>query len=308
MSLTRARTMPSPTLPAPVGALLLVALGGCASLSPGGASPVLYEGGSLVALADGGQVALLADGGVVPVFSFFVTSLAALQRLSGSQSGFGGDLRFGETGSGAGLRGADKLCATIAEGSLTGASLKPWRAFLSVAKGDDGAQVNAIDRIGPGPWFDRLGRRFALERADLLSDRPTSADSAIKNDFPNEDGVPNHAPSGSSAVDNHDMLTGSNASGALYGATSTCADWTGNTGAEGKPRVGHSWPRSSGASGGGGPGPGGSDDPNNWMSALDEAGCAPGVNLVEMGAPLPNTNTVGSGGGYGGFYCFALVP
>jgi hypothetical protein len=28
-------------------------------------------------------------------FSFFVTSLAALQQLSGSQDGFGGDLRFG---------------------------------------------------------------------------------------------------------------------------------------------------------------------------------------------------------------------
>jgi len=44
------------------------------------------------------------------------------------------------------------------------------------------------------------------------------------------------------------------------------------------------------------------------MSALDEAGCAPGVNLVEMGPPNPNIPTVGSGGGYGGFYCFALTP
>ena len=40
-------------------------------------------------------------------FSFFVTSLKAILELSESDSGFGGDLRFGMTGPGAGLRGAD---------------------------------------------------------------------------------------------------------------------------------------------------------------------------------------------------------
>ena len=44
------------------------------------------------------------------------------------------------------------------------------------------------------------------------------------------------------------------------------------------------------------------------MSALDKSGRAPGINLIEMGGPMPNSNTVGSGGGYGGIYCFALVP
>jgi hypothetical protein len=34
-------------------------------------------------------------------FSFFVTSLKAMQQLSGSEDGFGGDLRFGESGVGA---------------------------------------------------------------------------------------------------------------------------------------------------------------------------------------------------------------
>jgi hypothetical protein len=47
---------------------------------------------------------------------------------------------------------------------------------------------------------------------------------------------------------------------------------------------------------------------NHWMSALDEAGCAPGVSLIEMGGPILSMPTVGSGGGYGGFYCFSLVP
>lgn len=250
---------------------------------------------------DGSGSSTSDGGGTSEKFSFFVTSLAGLRRLSGNQNGFGGDLRFGETGAGAGLRGADKICATLAETSLPGAGGKTWHAFLSAKDDGTGAQVNAIDRIGAGPWYDRLGRVFAASKADLMHTRPVG-DAAIVNDFPNEDGVPNHNPDGTGNVDNHDMLTGSTTTGTLYSASATCLDWTGGTGnktTEGQPRVGHSWPR------GGGGGPGGMD---HWMSSLTESGCAPGVNLVEMGGPIPSSNTVGSGGGYGGFYCFALTP
>jgi hypothetical protein len=275
----------------------LVGVAGC------GLVPVSEDAG----LTDAG-VATAPDGGALPHFSFFVTSLTALQSLSGSQAGFGGDLRFGETGAGAGLRGADKLCATIAERSMPGAGNKPWRAFLSAADDGAGHSVNAIDRIGTGPWYDRLGRVFATRTANLIGDRPTGIDPAIKDDFPNEDGVPNHAPDPTQGqVDNHDTLTGSNAQGQLYSATATCNSWTGNTGTEGKPRVGHSWPRTGGPGGMPGGGPAGMN-PANWMSSLDESGCAPGVNLIESGPPMQNANTVGSGGGYGGFYCFSLVP
>lgn len=243
-------------------------------------------------------------------FSFFVTSLVRLQELSGSQSGFGGDLRYGETGPGAGLRGADKICAEIAELSMPGASRKPWRAFLSAIEGEDGNVVHAIDRIGEGPWYDRLGRVLALQKADLLHDRPEGADPEIINDFPNEDGVPNHQPDPTQPeVDNHDMLTGSDEEGRLYSDTATCLSWTSNAGnrtLEGRPRVGHSWPRFGGP--GGGPGGGGGMNGANWMSSLNESGCAPGVSLIEMGPPQESSRTVGSGGGYGGFYCFALVP
>ena len=341
-------------------------------------------------------------------FSFFVTSLQALQTVSGRQTGFGGDLRYGETGPGAGLRGADKICAAIAERSMPGAGRKPWRAFLSVTDGGDGRPVNAIDRVGNGPWYDRLGRLFANTRAELPNVRPPNAHPAIINDFPNEDGVPNHAPDPTMGqVDNHDMLTGSNERGELYGPMSTCLDWTsarGDVATEGRPRVGHSWPRSGtpvGPMGGDGglvppfmgdggfrppmdgsmfppmgdggmfvpmdggmfppPGDGGGPpDPfapcagrmpgagcsvnlggmramgacqptpdgrlacmipmgmipgggsmtsgDHWISALDEAGCAPGVSLIEMGGPIASMPTVGSGGGYGGFYCFSLTP
>ena len=329
-------------------------------------------------------------GPELPHFSFFVTSLRALQELSNDQNGFGGDLRYGETGPGAGLRGADKLCAAIAERSMPGASSKQWRAFLSASSDGTGAPVHAIDRIGNGPWYDRTGRLLASSRGNLLSDRPLGGDPAIKDDFPNEDGVPNHAPDPIvGQVDNHDMLTGTNDRGQLYGPRSTCLDWTSNSGnvaLEGNPRVGHSWPRNDfGGTDGGLPGldggfpdfdggfpdfdagtspdggdacaglapgascslsvlgmtiagsctagPGGltcrpsmmgfdgggfpfpvgdagisTTSINNWMSSLDESGCAPGVNLIEMGGPSPTQTTVGSGGGYGGFYCFALTP
>jgi hypothetical protein len=134
------------------------------------------------------------------------------------------------------------------------------------------------------------------------------ADPAIINDLPNEYGVPNHAPDGV-LVDNHDILTGSGADGRLYGdARSTCQDWTSSVGTDGNPRCGHSWPRGGGGRGGRFGGFSGTGGMAHWISALDEAGCAPGVNLIETGGPNPFSPTVGSGGGYGGFYCFALAP
>jgi hypothetical protein len=286
-------------------------------------------------------------------FSFFVTSLKAMQQLSGSEDGFGGDLRFGESGVGAGLRGADKICTTIAEQSMPGNG-KTWRAFLSATEGEDGEPVDAIARIGEGPWYDRVGRLIAANKADLAQERPAGADEAIIDDLPNEDGVPNHAPEPMAGeVDNHDVLTGTNERGELFSDDpgSTCNDWTSAVGDTGRPRCGHSWPRRGGPNDGPGPdgpggvmfhGEGGADSlgiggaptggpiigiggmpiaggggplqgnigsGNNWMSALDEAGCAPGAFIVEAGPPGANgTQTVGDGGGYGAIYCFALTP
>ena len=297
-----------------VVALAAAAVGcGDDAATGGGASGGGDQGGSADGAGDAGGGSGDAGGeaggagGGVPVpaehFSFFVTSLKAMQELSGSDAGFGGDLRFGETGPGAGLRGADKICATIADMSMPGASGKVWRAYLSATDDGTGQQVNAIDRVGEGPWYDRLGRTFALTKDDLRTERPTNIDPAIKDDFPNEDGVPNHQPDPTQEeVDNHDTLTGTNENGELYGATSTCDDWTSSSTDSGKPRVGHSWPRYGGPPGGFGDG-----SMAHWMSSLDEAGCAPGVNLIETGPP-GNDGTVGSGGGYGGIYCFALTP
>jgi hypothetical protein len=221
-----------------------------------------------------------STGTGVGKFSFFVTSIVAMRRLSANQNGFGGDLRYGQAD---GLAGADKICTEIAEASMAGAGAKGWRAFLSTST------VNAVDRVGTGPWYDRLGRIVANTPANLQASRPVGADAAIINDLPNENGVPNHNPDGTGQVDNHDTLTGSNMQGKYYGsAASTCNDWTSL--GSGQPRVGHSWP--------GGPS-------QNWSDAMNAGGCAAGVNLSSSGG---GGSTVGGGGGYGGIYCFALTP
>jgi hypothetical protein len=178
--------------------------------------------------------------------------------------------------------------------------------------------VNAISRIGQGPWRDRNGRLFANNLQELLNTRPLNADAAIKNDFPNEYGVANSDPDNTGtpqAVDNHEILTGSGTDGKVYTQTTsstggfpdlsgacgnaeewtvakaTCWDWTSSE-PQGCPRVGHSWPGVSGP---------------HWISLFNEGGCAPGGNLAQTGG-LDGTRRVGAAGGYGGFYCFAVAP
>jgi hypothetical protein len=275
------------------------------------------SGGSISAGEAGNSAGGATANPLLEKFSFFVTSLTSIKAVSGSEEGFGGDLRFGETGEGAGLRGADKICKAIAERGIPGAGAKQWRAFLSTtAGGPNGGPMHAKDRIGKGPWYDAAGRLVAMTLADLIeADRPVGADPVIRNDLPNEFGIPNHtadAPgcTGSQCPDNHQVLTGTNCTGELYtgggsgggviatcqnAASSngtpnpayTCSDWTSKA-AEGSPWCGHSWPRQgSGLS---------------WMSSARDGGCAPCVRVMESGGVTDQC--VGSAGGYGGFYCF----
>jgi hypothetical protein len=239
-----------------------------------------------------------------PKFSFFVTSMQGLIDLSKNDKGFGGDLRFGETGPGAGLRGADKICATLAERSMPGAYHKGWRAFLSVTADAHGKQVNAIDRIGTGPWYDRLGRMFAPTLNDAKNMRPQKGDPTIQNDFPNETGTLNKHPGpNGEEEDNHHMLTGSTTAGILKGASATCKDWTASvhSAANGRPYCGLSFPRVVGTG----------EVNTHWISAYEAWGCAPGIEItITRGASqqAKDGGWVGGGGGYGGFYCFALNP
>ncbi|HEY8944473.1 MAG TPA: hypothetical protein VIM73_09430, partial [Polyangiaceae bacterium] len=165
-------------------------------------------------------------------FSFFVTSYPALKSLSGKAEGFGGDLRFGKAD---GLSGADEICRRVAEMGMPGAGQKQWRAFLSVTNGPDGMPVNARDRIGTGPWHDRMGRLVANNLEGLFAGARPAGDAALVEDLTTERGEPNHyvGPNGLQAevVDNHDTLTGSDASGRLKAssAADTCNDWTSTT-------------------------------------------------------------------------------
>ncbi|HEY0715900.1 MAG TPA: hypothetical protein VGF45_24670, partial [Polyangia bacterium] len=232
------------------------------------------------------------DGAALPRFSFFVTSIDALRRLSGNEKGFGGDLRFGKPD---GLSGADEICRQIAESSMPGAGNKPWRAFLSAVQGPNGTPVNAIDRVGEGPWYDRLGRIVAMNKADLVQPRPRGAHPMIINDLPNEKGVPNGFPDGGRRVDNHHMLTGSKTDGTVYSANKndTCQDWTSKAPNTGRPRCGVAWPRTPG---------------DSWINWGYEGGCAPGYNLIEGAGPTEGNQAVGSNGGYGGWYCLSTIP
>lgn len=238
-----------------------------------------------------------------------MTSLDAMRRLSGSPDGFGGDLRYGQA---SGLAGADKICTEIAESSMPGSGVKQWRAFLSIA--GNGTPVHARDRIGEGPWYDRLGRVVAENKTALLMERPDGAHPAIKEDLPNETGTPNHQPDlNLPEADNHHVLTGSDAQGMLYedadcpecsGSKATCLDWTStsknngvvdpdNSVLAGRPRIGFSWSISNRI---------------HWISGQSEGGCGAGVAIEGNGGSDPQNPIVGSGGGYGGIYCFALTP
>jgi hypothetical protein len=175
--------------------------------------------------------------------------------------------------------------------SMPGAGAKGWRAFLSATTDGrcGGSRVDAIDRVGDGPWYDRLGRLVAANPEALLKVRPEGADPTISNDLPDEYGVPNRCATGS-CLDNHDTLTGFIEPGTTMKLNDTCQDWTTVVPDAGQPIVGHSW---------------GSEAIPSWYAGHRNRGCAAGGTLVEE---LPSEPTVGSGGGYGGIYCFALVP
>jgi len=116
--------------------------------------------------------------------------------------------------------------------------------------------------------------------------------------------------------DNHDSLTGSDACGRLYqqddaaGRIATCEDWTSKTlhgreanlgGVGGQIPVGHSWPRELGAGFGGDAALGA-----RWISDHTINGCEPGYRVSEGPGAAAGDFRVGAGGGFGGFYCFAL--
>lgn len=242
------------------------------------------------------------DTGASESFSFFVTSYQQIIDLSGSEDGFGGDLRY--NGAATGLDGADAICQEMARRVCFGH--RTWRAYLSTST------ENAIDRIGGGPWYDYSGALVSNDIAGLLTgDRPAGGaiDSGTYDELGifhdgstdvNDDGRPD---------DDHDTMTATLADGTYAGFS--CDDWTsttatdtsvsqqqgpGGAGGPGGPglsggiMLGHSWPAMSG---------------QHWSESHGGHQCAAGVNFLQDGGG--DSSTVGGGGGYGGFFCFALA-
>jgi hypothetical protein len=148
--------------------------------------------------------------------SFFLTSV---------NPGKGADLE--------GLAGADRYCQTLA--NSVGASGKNWRAYLSAAAAGPQAAENARDRIGKGPWINAKGVQVAKNIDELHGDNALNKQNSIteKGEVISGRGDP---------VNQHDILTGSDANGRLAvaatpGGDTTCGNWTKS--GEGSAFVGH---------------------------------------------------------------------
>jgi len=149
-----------------------------------------------------------------PNMTFFITS-------TGGPSG----ANFG------GIEGADKHCQALA--AKAGAGAKTWRAYLSVQANGGAKAINARDRIGKGPWVNAAGVQIATNVADLHSD----ANKIDAQTILAENG--RLIPSRLYTVNQHDILTGSQADGTAPppGKDLTCNNWT--SGGEGSAIVGH---------------------------------------------------------------------
>ena len=192
--------------------------------------------------------------------SFFVTS-----RGVGDGANLGG------------LEGADRHCQTLAAASgAPGAGDRVWRAYLSTVAGGGALAVNARDRIGTGPWYNRAGQLIAANVADLHGDLERDRNNIRKPTATDENGNPVNGVG--DTPNQHDILTGSDSHGrSMLGAanTTTCNNWTSN--AEGRAMLGHH-DRLGGANA-------------SWNAVHLSGGCSQ-QNLVQTG-------------GAGLFYCFA---
>jgi hypothetical protein len=149
-----------------------------------------------------------------PDMGFFITS-------TGGPSG----ANFG------GLEGADKHCQTLA--AKAGAGAKTWRAYLSIQAVGGATAVNAKDRIGKGPWVNARGVQIAASVEDLHGPN----NKIVAENLVAETG--RLIPSRLYTVNQHDILTGTQADGTAFGPEKdmTCGNWTKS--GEGNAMVGH---------------------------------------------------------------------
>jgi hypothetical protein len=203
---------------------------------------------------DASQVEIDAPAGTN--FSFFITSTGGPN---------GGDFRRNANDTD-GLAGADEICRMKAAAAVPAAATKTWRAYLSTAT------VNARDRIGAGPWFNRNGAMVASSVANL---HDPAANNINKTTAIDEAGAV--VPGRGDTPNQHDIITGSTAAG--MSAPTHCNNWTSSAATGVTAQTGHHDRMGGGA------------DPMSWNSAHATSGCSTAA-------------FVGTGG-RGSFYCFA---
>ncbi len=131
-----------------------------------------------------------------------------------------------------GLAGADRHCQNLAK--AVGAGNRNWRAYLSTASTATTPGINAIDRIGRGPWQNAKGVVIATDIENLHG-----ANNVTKQTNLTEKGA---VVNGRGDTPNtHDVLTGSQRNGLAFPAGSdlTCGNYT-KSGADGAVQMGHS--------------------------------------------------------------------
>lgn len=183
---------------------------------------VLTVAGSLV-LAAVGVTTVVAQSSSRT--SFFVTSVGL---------GKGADL--------GGLAGADAHCADLAK--KAGLKRTSWRAYLSAVPtkdkdGKDVPGVDAIQRIGSGPWYNAKGQLIAKRPSDLtgFTQATITAKTALTE---KGDEIPGRAAAlAKTGPNQHDILTGSDPAGRYSTAAgdTTCGNWTKS--GDGSAIVGH---------------------------------------------------------------------
>jgi hypothetical protein len=210
----------------------------------------------LVAGCDDSNPSVKEDAPTNTSFSFFISS-------TGNPGG--GDFRQNPADTD-GLAGADEFCRTLAAAAVPTSGTRQWRAYLSTTT------VNAKDRIGAGPWFNRSGAMVAASVAALLD--PAQNMISKSTGFDENGGT---VPGRGDSPNQHDIVTGSLADGTA--SADHCNNWTSSDATAFKAQVGH-FDRM-----------GGGADPMSWSSAHASNGCA--------AASFPPT------GGRGSIYCFA---
>ena len=197
-----------------------------------------------------------SDTPAAPNFSFFISSTGGPN---------GGDFRRTAADTD-GLAGADELCRMKAAAAVAASASRQWRAYLSTDT------VNAKDRIGTGPWFNRNGVMIAASVAAL---HDPALNMITKENGLDETGAV--VPGRNDSPNQHDILTGSLAAGVSSG--NHCSNWTSSAESGTTAQVGHHDRMGGGA------------DPTSWNAAHATRGCSASAFV--------------STGGRGSIYCFA---